>query len=228
MCRPVGFTAVMRKLIASTFVSLDGVMQAPGGPDEDRSGGFAFGGWTAPLFDESVGPWLDRTFAAPFDLLLGRRTYEIFAGYWPRHTDSLVGEAFSRAHKYVASHRLTDPTWPATTVLSENVPLQVAALKDQDGPDLLLQGSGNLIQSLLTAELIDEFRVLVFPLLLGPGKRLFDDGTLPTGLRLTEHAVSDSGVILATYERSGPVATGSFADEEPAEAEPDRRRHPDT
>ncbi|MDI3330570.1 MAG: dihydrofolate reductase family protein [Micrococcus sp.] len=214
----------MRKLISSTFVSLDGIMQAPGGPDEDRSGGFTLGGWTVPLFDESVGPWLDRTFAAPFDLLLGRRTYEIFAAYWPHHTDSLVGEAFSRAHKYVASHRLVDPTWESTTVLSENVPRQVERLKEQDGPDLLLQGSGNLIQSLLTAELIDEFRVLVFPLLLGSGKRLFAEGTIPTGLRLTAHEASPSGVIMATYERTGPVATGSFADEVPSQEELDRRR----
>ncbi|MCY1158666.1 MAG: dihydrofolate reductase [Citricoccus sp.] len=202
----------MRKLISSTFVSLDGVMQAPGGPDEDRTGGFAFGGWTAPLFDESMGSWMDRTFATRFDLLLGRRTYEIFAAYWPHHTDSLVGEAFRRAHKYVASHRLDEPAWESTTVLSGNVPDQVAALKDQDGPDLLLQGSGNLIQSLLTAGLIDEFRVLVFPLLLGSGKRLFAEGTIPAGLRLTEHGVSESGVIMATYERSGPVATGSFTE----------------
>jgi dihydrofolate reductase len=214
----------MRKLISSTFVSLDGVMQAPGGPDEDRSGDFTFGGWTAPLFDESVGPWLDRTFAVPFDLLLGRITYEIFAAYWPHHTDSLVGEAFSRAHKYVASRHLADPTWESTTVLSENVPRQVAELKGQDGPDLLLQGSGNLIQSLLTAELIDEIRVLVFPLLLGSGKRLFAEGTIPTGLQLTGHDVSDSGVIMATYERSGPVATGSFADEEPSAEELERQR----
>lgn len=214
----------MRKLISSTFISLDGVMQAPGGPDEDRSGDFSFGGWTAPLFDESVGPWLDRTFSTPFDLLLGRRTYEIFAAYWPHHEDSLVGEAFRRAHKYVASHQLRDPGWEATTVLSENVPRQVAALKGQDGPDLLLQGSGNLIQSLLTAELIDEFRVLVFPLLLGSGKRLFAEGTVPVGLRLTSHEVSGSGVIMATYERGGPVATGSFADEDPSEEELVRRR----
>jgi dihydrofolate reductase len=214
----------MRKLISSTFVSLDGVMQAPGGPDEDRSGGFAFGGWTAPLFDESMGPWMDRTFATQFDLLLGRRTYEIFASYWPHHTDSLVGEAFSRAHKYVASHHLTGPAWEPTTVLSGNVPDQVAGLKDQDGPDLLLQGSGNLIQSLLTAELIDEFRVLVFPLLLGSGKRLFAEGTIPAGLHLTTHEVSESGVMMTTYERSGPVATGSFADEEPSKEELDRLR----
>jgi dihydrofolate reductase len=214
----------MRKLISSTFVSLDGVMQAPGGPDEDRTGDFAYGGWTAPLFDESVGPWLDRTFAAPFDLLLGRRTYEIFAAYWPHHEDTLVGEAFSRAHKYVASQHLTDPTWEPTTVLSGNVPERVAGLKDQDGPDLLLQGSGNLIQSLLTADLIDEFRVLVFPLLLGSGKRLFAEGTIPAGLRLTAHEVSESGVIMATYERGGPVATGSFADEDPSEEELVRRR----
>ncbi|HRO31226.1 MULTISPECIES: dihydrofolate reductase family protein [Micrococcaceae] len=216
----------MRKLISSTFVSLDGVMQAPGGPDEDRTGGFTLGGWTAPLFDESMGSWMDRTFATQFDLLLGRRTYEIFAAYWPHHTDSLVGEAFSRAHKYVASHRLHHPAWEHTTVLSGNVPEQVAALKDQDGPDLLLQGSGNLIQSLLTAGLIDEFRVLVFPLLLGPGKRLFAEGTIPAGLRLTEHEVSQSGVVMATYALAGPVATGSFADDEPSQDEPGRRSGP--
>jgi dihydrofolate reductase len=217
----------MRKLISSTFVSLDGVMQAPGGPEEDRSGDFALGGWTEPLFDESVGPWLDRTFSAPFDLLLGRRTYEIFAAYWPHHVDSLVGAAFSRAHKYVASHRLSRPTWESTTVLSENVPRQVAGLKELDGPDLLLQGSGNLIQSLLTADLIDEFRVLVFPILLGSGKRLFAEGTIPAGLRLTAHEVSGSGVIMATYQRSGPVATGSFADEDPSGEELERRRRQD-
>ncbi|QCU78251.1 dihydrofolate reductase [Citricoccus sp. SGAir0253] len=204
----------MRELIASTFVSLDGVMQAPGGPDEDRDGGFAHGGWTWPFFDETAGGWLDETFSRPFDLLLGRRTYEIFAAYWPRHEDTPVGAAFRRAHKYVASHGLTNPTWAGTTVLSGNVPAQVEELKGQDGPDLLLQGSGNLIQSLLTADLVDEFRVLTFPVLLGAGKRLFAEGTVPAGLRLTAQGVSPSGVVMGTYRRSGPVVTGSFEDED--------------
>lgn len=214
----------MRRIISSTFVSLDGIMQAPGGPDEDRSGGFAHGGWTEPLVDASVSSWLDRTFADPFDLLLGRRTYEIFAAYWPHHTDSPVGAAFARAHKYVASQRLQDPAWGPATVLSGTVPRHLAGLKEQDGPDLLIQGSGTLVQSLLTAGLIDEVRVLVFPLLLGTGKRLFADGAVPTGLSLTAHAVSPSGVVMAAYHRGGPVTTGSFADEVPSAAELDRRR----
>ncbi len=214
----------MRKIHASTFVSLDGVMQAPGGPAEDPTGGFALGGWTFPHFDDSVGAWMDREFSGPFDLLLGRRTYEIFAAHWANDTESPVGTALNRAHKYVASQTLTNPTWDETTVLSGDVMVQIAQLKTEDGPPFNIQGSGNLIQSLLTAGLIDEFRVLTFPVLLGKGKRLFGEGTIPVSLELTEHEVSDSGVIMARYQRSGPVRTGSFAAEEPSDLEKERRR----
>ncbi|AZO11919.1 MULTISPECIES: dihydrofolate reductase family protein [unclassified Mesorhizobium] len=213
----------MRKIIAATFVSLDGVMQAPGGPEEDPVGGFKFGGWTFHYFDEVAGAALDELFSKPFALLLGRRTYDIFAAYWPYQKDK-IADAFNPATKYVATHRPDSLTWENTHSLGPDVVARLRQLTEEDGPDLLIQGSGNLIQTLLANGLIDEIRLMIFPLLLGKGKRLFGDGAMPAAFRLTRSQASSTGVIMANYERSGEIRTGSFAQEEPSEAELERRR----
>jgi dihydrofolate reductase len=202
----------MRKIIVLTFISLDGVMQAPGGPEEDTSGGFKFGGWTFPYFDEFAGQIMDEQIKPPFDLLLGRKTYDIFASYWPHQDESNpVTVPFNKAKKYVASHQAFDPTWENTTVLHENVVEQVKKLKSEDGPDLQVHGSGNFIQTLLENDLVDEMWLKTFPVTLGNGKKLFAEGTLPAAFTLLESKVSPLGVIFANYKRAGEVKTGSFA-----------------
>lgn len=212
----------MRKIIAATFVSLDGVMQAPGGPEEDPVGGFKFGGWTFHCFDEVAGAALDELFSKPFALLLGRRTYDIFAAYWPYQKDS-IADAFNPATKYVATHRPDSLTWQNTQWLGEDIVATLRRLKQDDGPDLLIQGSGSLIQTLLAHGLIDEIRLMIFPLLLGKGKRLFDDGAMPAAFKLTKSQATTTGVIMATYERGGEIRTGSFAQDKPSDAELERR-----
>jgi len=213
----------MRKIIASTFVSLDGVMQAPGGPDEDPVNGFRFGGWVFPYADDTMGSVIGALFAKPFALLLGRRTYDIFAAYWPYQDDD-IARAFNPAVKYVATHRPETLTWQNSQSLGPDIVAALRKIKQEDGPDLLIQGSGNLIQTLLANELIDEMTVLTFPLLLGKGKRLFEGGAAPGALKLTRSAVSSTGIVVATYERDGAVRTGSFASDQPSEAELERRR----
>ncbi|MFK0689938.1 dihydrofolate reductase family protein [Mesorhizobium sp. IMUNJ 23033] len=214
----------MRKIIAATFVSLDGVMQAPGGPEEDPVGGFKFGGWTFHYFDEVAGAAMDEMFSKPFALLLGRRTYDIFAAYWPYQKDS-IADAFNPATKYVATHRPDTLTWQNTKSLGPDIVATLRRLKQEDGPDLLIQGSGNLIQTLLANGLIDEIRLMIFPLLLGKGKRLFGDDAMPAAFKLTKSQTSSTGVIMATYERGGEIKTGSFATEKPSEAELERRKN---
>ncbi|OBQ84442.1 MULTISPECIES: dihydrofolate reductase family protein [unclassified Mesorhizobium] len=214
----------MRKIIAATFVSLDGVMQAPGGPEEDPVGGFQFGGWTFHYFDEVAGEAMDELFSKPFALLLGRRTYDIFAAYWPYQKDS-IADAFNPATKYVATHRPDSLTWQNTQPLGPDVVARLRQLKQEDGPDLLIQGSGNLIQTLLANGLIDEIRLMIFPLLLGKGKRLFGDDAMPAAFKLIKSQTTSTGVIMATYERGGDVKTGSFATEQPSEAELERRKN---
>ncbi|MGX5803155.1 dihydrofolate reductase family protein [Bradyrhizobium sp. Arg314] len=214
----------MRKIIAATFVSLDGVMQAPGGPEEDPVGGFKFGGWTFHYFDEVAGAAMNELFSKPFDLLLGRRTYDIFAAYWPYQKDP-IADVFNPATKYVATHRPDSLTWQNTQSLGPDIVATLRRLKQEDGPDLLIQGSGNLIQTLLANGLIDEIRLMIFPLLLGKGKRLFGDGTLPAAFRLVKSQASSTGVIMATYERSGEIKVGSFAQEKPSAAELERRKN---
>lgn len=213
----------MRKVIAATFLSLDGVMQAPGGPQEDPAGGFKFGGWTFHHWDEAMGEAMGATFNAPFDLLLGRKTYDIFAAHWP-YTDSSdpIAKSFNAVTKYVATRSDRPLTWNNSVALRDAA-TEVARLKQQDGPVLLIQGSSELIQTLLANDLIDEFRLLVFPVLLGKGKKLFGNGTLPIGLKLLESRASSTGVIMSTYVRAGEVSTGSFALEQPTEAELERR-----
>jgi dihydrofolate reductase len=200
----------MRTLLTTTFVTLDGVMQAPGGPEEDRSGGFDLGGWSVGYFDEAVGGWMGETMTPPFDLLLGRKTYEIFAAHWPTSTDE-GADLLNDATKYVASRTLERVDWRNSQLLEGDAADAVRALKAGDGPDLQVHGSGELIQTLLANDLIDELRVLVFPVVLGRGKRLFGAGTVPAGLRLVDSAVAPSGVVRLVYARHGAPKLGSFA-----------------
>jgi dihydrofolate reductase len=198
----------MRKIIVLSFLTLDGVMQGPGGPTEDTSGGFSYGGWTVPYFDESLGQVMTEQMSQPFDLLLGRKTFEIFAAYWPDHPEE--GAGINNATKYVASNTLKTHDWSKTVFLSGDVPAEVQKLKAQDGPDLQVHGSGQLIQTLLENDLIDEFWLKIFPLTLGTGKRLFAQGTLPAAYTLVESKTSPAGVIIAALRRAGEVRTGSF------------------
>jgi dihydrofolate reductase len=201
----------MRQLIVSTFVTLDGVMQAPGGPQEDDSGGFEFGGWSVNYWDELMGEVMGEAMGRPFDLVLGRRTYDIFAAHWPHAVDDPGAKPLNEATKYVASRGRPTLEWQNSVLIAGDVAEGVAALKLQDGPELQVHGSGNLIQTLLRNQLVDEFRLWVFPVVLGSGKRLFADGTLPGGLRLVDSTVSTTGVSIGTYVPTGPVRTGSFA-----------------
>jgi dihydrofolate reductase len=216
----------MRKVIAGAFISLDGVMQAPGGPEEDRSGGFAYGGWTVNYWDDAMGRFMDETFSAPFDLLLGRKTYEMFAAHWPQIESgeyASIAATFNAARKYVATSSTAPLSWKNSVALHD-AETDVAKLKQEDGPTLLIQGSSQLMQSLLAADLIDEFSLLVFPLVLGSGKRLFGAGAIPAAFKLIGEAkTSTTGVIMGRYERAGAVTTGSFALSEPTQAELARR-----
>ncbi|WP_309084468.1 dihydrofolate reductase family protein [Chelativorans sp.] len=217
----------MRKIIVGAFVSLDGVMQAPGGPDEDPTGGFGFGGWVAPHFDETLGEAVGEMFAAPFDLLLGRKTYDIFAAHWPYvGPDDPIGPLFDRINKYVASRNPNlKLTWQNSHALGPDAVAAVKELKQGEGPDLLTQGSTDFLKSLFAAGLVDEINLSVFPVVLGKGKRLFGDGSFPTALRLVSSKTSKSGVTINKYVRAGEIVTGSFEFEQPTEAELERRRN---
>lgn len=214
----------MRKLIVSTFITLDGVMQAPGGPEEDPSGGFAHGGWSVNYWDDVMGQVMGGAMATPYDLLLGRRTYEIFAAHWPYSTEEPAATSLNAAHKYVASRTLEQPTWGPATLIRD-VPGEVAKLKAQEGVEIQVHGSADLIHTLLEHDLVDELRVWTFPLLVGAGKRLFGNRTAPGNLKLVSSTVSTTGVIIATYQRAGAIQYGSFALAEPTPAEVERRRH---
>ena len=199
----------MRKLVVTTMLSLDGVMQAPGGPEEDPSDGFAYGGWTVPFVDDEGLEAKTAELSVPFDLLLGRRTYEIFAGYWPTDAHSDIGKPLNDATKYVVSRSRPSLGW-GPSVLIEDAAEGVAALKQEDGPELQVHGSGNLAQTLIRHGLVDEYHLWVFPVVLGSGKRLFADGTVSATLRLVDSKVSKTGVFMGTYEPAGEVVTGSF------------------
>lgn len=209
----------MRKVIGAAFVSLDGVMQAPGGPDEDPEGGFELGGWTQPFWSEETGASVDALHDRDFDLLLGRKTYDIFAGYWPNQSD-LIGEKFNRAAKYVVTRSDMKLDWEGSRAVRDID--GIASLREGDGPDLVIWGSSTLYPQLLQRGLLDHLLLMTFPLLLGTGKRLFGDGTPANSLKLTDSKVSSTGVVIANYEPAGPVRVGSFATEE-AEAERARR-----
>jgi dihydrofolate reductase len=213
----------MRKIIGATFVSLDGVMQAPGGPTEDPTEGFAYGGWLAGLFDEETGEAIDKAFTEPFDLLLGRRTYDIFAAYWPyAEGDSKpMGELFDRIGKYVLTRGDAPLAWQNSHRVGSMDAL--AEIKRQDGPDLVIQGSSTLYPQLLAAGLIDRMTLMTFRIVLGQGKRLFAEGTPALGMKVVEQKFTRNGNIIATYEPTGEAETGTFATEEPSPAELERR-----
>jgi dihydrofolate reductase len=216
----------MRKLVVLSFITIDGVMQAPGGPEEDPTGGFTHGGWVAGYFDEFLGNVMDEQMRKPFDLLLGRKTYEIFAAYWPYvETDGdPIAVTLNNAKKYVASKTIKKLDWNNSELIKGNVEEEVQKLKERGGPDLQVHGSANLIQTLLKHDLVDELWLKIFPITIGSGKRLFAEGTIPAGFRLLESRISPSGVVAASYARSGEVKTGSFALEVPTEAEIARRK----
>jgi dihydrofolate reductase len=201
----------MRKLIVSTFLTIDGVMQAPGGPGEDDSGGFALGGWSVQYWDEMMGGVMSEAMGRPFDLLLGRKTYDIFAAYWPTAPEEAGSKPLNDATKYVVSRGNPELPWRESVLIDGDVAQGVRALKETDGPELQVHGSGNLIQTLLRYGLVDEFRLWVFPLVIGSGKRLFADGTIPAALRLVDSTVSTTGGVIGTYVPAGEIVTGSFA-----------------
>jgi dihydrofolate reductase len=214
----------MRKLTGAVFLSLDGVMQAPGGPEEDPSGGFRFGGWTHPFSDESsFRPMAGYLIDPDYDLLLGRRTYDIFSAFWPHNQDGPIGEKFQRINKYVLTHSDEPLSWEHSHRLSGDTAGAVAALKRSEGRDLLIQGSSTLYVPLLAAGLIDRLILMIFPVMLGEGKRIFDGSQAPGALKLAEHFVSDRGVLFLSYEPAGEVPTGTFATREPSEEELERR-----
>ncbi len=199
--------ARMRKIIVLEHISLDGVIQAPGGPDEDTSGGFVHGGWISPYADEISGTLLRRQMNMPFDLLLGRKTFDIWAPYWPQHADAWPGA--NKATKYVVSSTVTSSEWKPSVFLSGDIAEKVAQIKQGPGPDLHVWGSGNLIQTLIKHDLVDVFWLMIYPITLGVGKRLFADGTIPAAFKVTEGQVTPSGVVVVNYERAGAITTGS-------------------
>jgi dihydrofolate reductase len=217
----------MRKIVVATFVSLDGIMQAPGGPQEDPTGGFALGGWTAPYFDDALGGAMGEIFGRPFDLLLGRKTYEIFAAHWPYVTDpnDRMAALLNHATKYVASRSRPQLRWENSQLLGDDVVSALKKLKGREGPDLLVQGSSDLLQTLWEHRLVDELCVLVFPVLLGQGKTLFGDRTAPAALTLMSSKTYPTGVIVSKYSPAGQVRTGDFQLPEPSDAELARRRN---
>ena len=197
----------MRKITVLEHISIDGVIQAPGGPDEDTSGGFAYGGWIAPYSDEILGTLLRKQMNMPFDLLLGRTTFEIWESFWPGHADEWPG--VNTATKYVASNTRTSSEWQPSVFLNGDVADQVAKIKQQPGPDLHVWGSGHLLQTLMKYDLVDAFWLMIYPVTLGSGKRLFADGTFPAAFKVTESQVGSSGVIVVNYERAGAIRTGT-------------------
>jgi dihydrofolate reductase len=201
----------MRKLIVSTFLTLDGVMQAPGGPGEDDSGGFAHGGWSVNYWDEQMGQVMDEATSKPFAMVLGRKTYDIMAAYWPHAPEEAGAKTFNDATKHVASRSHPRLEWSNSVLIEGDAAERIAALKQEDGPELQVHGSGNLIQTLLRHNLVDQYRLWVFPVVVGSGKRLFAEGTIPSGLKLVDSKVSTTGVVIGTYEPAGEIVTGSFA-----------------
>ena len=209
----------MRKIIGAAFVSLDGVIQAPGGPVEDPTGGFRFGGWLPPVGDDSINNKIGELFGRPFDLLLGRRTYDIFAAYWPYAPDEMadIRDPFDKCTKYVVTHRDTPLEWRNSVSVTEIEALR--DIKHSDGPDLVVQGSSTLYPQLLAADLLDELILMISPIMLGDGKRLFGDGTPPRTLKMTDHSVSDGGNIIVTYQPVGSVKTGRYVTGKQSERE---------
>ncbi len=198
----------MRKIIVLNRITLDGVLQAPSAPTEDTSDNFTYGGWVVPYYDDVLSKIFRDQMSKPFDLLLGRKTFDIFAAYWPQHADGWPG--VNEATKYVASNTLTRHEWSNTVILKGDVPEEIKKLKQQDGPDLKVYGSGNLIQTLMKHDLIDELWLKIYPITLGMGKRLFAEGTIPAAFTVHESTTSPSGVITAAFKRAGEVKTGTL------------------
>lgn len=196
----------MRKIIVLEHISIDGVIQAGGGPDEDTSGGFKYGGWAAPYFDDALGATLMKMLNSPFDLLVGRKTFDIWAAYWPQHGDFWPN--INTATKYVASNTMTSSEWQPSVFLDGDVAAKVVELKEQPGPDIHIWGSGNLLQTLMKHDLVDTFWLLIYPVTLGSGKRLFADGTIPAAYKVTESSVASNGVIHVVFERHGEIKLG--------------------
>ena len=199
----------MRKVMVLEFITLDGVIQAGGGPEEDTSGGFKYGGWQAPYSDDVLGTVMKKQMNLPFDLLLGRKTFEIWEPYWPQHADEWPG--VMSATKYVASNTRTSSQWQPSVFLGGDIAEQVSQLKQREGPDLHVYGSGNLVQTLMKHDLVDEFWLKIYPLTLGSGKRLFVEGTIPAAFKVMESQVSPTGIIIVNYKRAGAVTTGSLS-----------------
>lgn len=214
----------MRRVTIATFISLDGVMQAPGGPEEDPTGGFKFGGWGALHWDSAMEEFMGKAMASDYDLLLGRKTYDIFAAHWPyAGPDDPIGQKFDAITKYVATSSTEPLTWQNSVSLGADGAAAVARLKQENGRDLLIQGSSDFVQDLLKADLIDEITLIIYPVVLGKGKRLFGEGAMPGTFTMTSSQVSSTGVVIATYQRNGDVQTGSFEFETPTDAELARR-----
>ena len=201
----------MRELLVTTFVTLDGVMQAPGGPGEDDSGGFSHGGWSVNYWDDLMGEVMNEATSKPFAMVLGRRTFDIMAAFWPTAPEEAGAKTFNEATKYVASHAHPDlDAWSNSVLIEGDAADGIAKLKQEDGPELQVHGSANLIQTLIRNDLVDRYRLWVFPVVVGSGKRLFADGTVPSGLKLVDNRVSTTGVVIGTYEPAGEIVTGSF------------------
>jgi dihydrofolate reductase len=200
----------MRKLIVQTFLTLDGVMQAPGGPEEDDEGGFTQGGWSVNYWDDQMGEVMTEATSRPFAMVLGRKTYDILAAYWPTAPEDTGANVLNDAPKYVASRSPRQLEWSNSVLIEGDAAEGLAALKKEDGPELQVHGSANLIQTLLRNNLVDEYRLWVFPVVVGSGKRLFADGTVPAGLTLADSKVSTTGVVMGTYQPAGEIPIGSF------------------
>ncbi|HLF33958.1 MAG TPA: dihydrofolate reductase family protein [Cyclobacteriaceae bacterium] len=214
----------MRKIITTTFITLDGVLQAPGGPEEDPVNGFKWGGWSFHYWDEMMGNLMDGFMQQPFDLLLGRRTYEIFAAHWPYIKNDPVADRFNQTVKYVVSGKSMELDWKNSRLVTGDIVAGLKKLKSENGNDLWVHGSGKLIQTLLANDLIERIYTWVFPVMIGTGKRLFAEGSKAQGLKLVDSKVSSTGVIISTYEPAGDLVMGSFVLDEPTEAELKRRR----
>jgi dihydrofolate reductase len=201
----------MRKLVVNTFLTLDGVMQAPGGPEEDTSGGFTQGGWSVNYWDDSMGEFISGVMGKPFDLVLGRKTYEIFAAFWPHASEEQGAKPLNDATKYVASRTLDRLDWGPSALIEGDAAQGVAALKEGEGHELQVHGSANLLQTLINNNLIDEYYIWTFPVVVGSGKRLFENGLTPSGLKLVDSITSSTGVVIGTYVPAGEIPIGSFA-----------------
>ncbi len=213
----------MRRIVTNTFVTLDGIMQAPGAPEEDRSGNFKFGGWSVNYWDDIMGKAMDEASKTPYDLLLGRKTYEIFAAHWPFMNDDPMANKFNKATKYVATKTLKSATWENTTLLNGDLVQQIKKIKSANGIEIQVHGSSNLLQTLFRYRLVDELNVWIFPCVIGTGKRMFEEEALASNFKMVNHKVSGTGVVIATYVPNGDIQPGSFALKEPSALEMERR-----